>query len=170
MDKKGLPALRMFLPSLPWWRMVTGGALWPWRLRSSLAPPASWSNIHTCRGNSPFSQQDEPISRQIKRKLFLLSLSQPIFFLLAFLSQTLMVLSAPLVISSGSACRKLAAATAVLWACLCWVTTWQRSRSQKAMWPWGLPDARMGGPSNRGRERGRAMKVQMERVRMHHRG
>lgn len=33
--------------------------------------------------------------------------------------QTLMALSAPLVINSGSACRKLAAATAVLCACLC---------------------------------------------------
>lgn len=66
---------------------------------------------------------------------------------------TLMALSAPLVIRSGSACKKVAPATAVLWACLCWVTTWRRSRSQNAMWPWGLPDAKMGGPSDRERER-----------------
>lgn len=35
------------------------------------------------------------------------------------LSFTLMALSAPLVIRSGSACKKVAPATAVLWACLC---------------------------------------------------
>lgn len=39
----------MFFPSLPWWQMVVGGALWPWRLRSNLAPPPSWSNIQTCK-------------------------------------------------------------------------------------------------------------------------
>lgn len=142
-----LPALRMFFPSLPWWRMVTGGALWPWRLRSSLAPPASWSNIHTCKENS-----------QLVEKVCY-SLYHPVSFF--FLFQTLIALSAPLVINSGSACRKLAAATAVLCACLCWVTTWRRSRSQKAMWPWGLPDARMGGPSDGGRE------DKLERVRTH---
>lgn len=64
-----------------------------------------------------------------------------------------MVLSAPVVISSGSPCKKVAAATAVLWACLCCVTIWRRSRSQNAMWPWGLPDATIGGPSDGERER-----------------
>ena len=68
---------------------------------------------------------------------------------------TLMALSAPFVTNSGSPCRKVAVATAVLWACLCCVTSWRRSRSQNAMWPWGLPDAMMGGPSARERERER---------------
>lgn len=66
---------------------------------------------------------------------------------------TLIALSAPLVTNSGSPCKKVAAATAVLWACLCWVTSWRRSRSQNAMWPWGLPDATMGGPSDKEEER-----------------
>lgn len=65
------------------------------------------------------------------------------------LSSTLMALSAPFVTSSGSPCRKVAAATAVLWACLCWATSWRRSKSQNAMWPWGLVDATIGGPSER---------------------
>lgn len=115
--------------------------------------------------SSAKGQKDKPILRQTKRNVVLLSLSQSVFFCSSsFLLQTLMALSAPLVINSGSACRKLAAATAVLCACLCWVTTWRRSRSQKAMWPWGLPDARMGGPSNgRHRESQSALRAKTER-------
>lgn len=79
-----------------------------------------------------------------------------------------MALSAPVVISSGSPCRKVAAATAVLWACLCCVTIWRRSRSQKAMWPWGLPDATIGGPSDGERET-LTMHVWGERERERHR-
>lgn len=88
----------------------------------------------------------------------------------AFVCFTLMALSAPLVTNSGSPCKNVAAAMAVLWACLCWVTSWRRSRSQNAMWPWGLPDATMGGPSDKERERERhweCMERARERVREH---
>lgn len=133
-----LPALRTFFPSLPWWRMAVGGALWPWRHRSSLAPPPSWSNIHTWKKNSWLLLLTFPSIKINTHKS------------LMFVCLTLMALSAPLVTNSGSPCRKVAAATAVLWACLCWAASWRRSRSQNAMCPWGLPDATMGGPSEGG--------------------
>lgn len=64
-----------------------------------------------------------------------------------------MALSAPFVTNSGSPCKNVAAAMDVLCTCLCWVTSCRRSRSQNAMWPWGLPDAKIGGPSIKERER-----------------
>lgn len=51
------------------------------------------------------------LGSELTEQVFL-PLVQPLCF-------TLMALSAPLVIRSGSACKKLAPATAVLWACLC---------------------------------------------------